>query len=155
MAIEIEKKFLLNYLPFSLMTDKEYIEQGYIVREKNKSVRVRLYGNKGFITIKSDLKGILRREYEYSVPKEDAKEMLLFICEKPLIQKNRYKVLFNGLEWTIDEFKKENKGLLLAEIELNSSDQKFELPDWIGKEVSHDPKYYNVNLIRNPYSKWY
>ena len=155
MAIEIEKKFLLNYLPFSLMTDKEYIEQGYIVREKNKSVRVRLYGNKGFITIKSDLKGILRREYEYIVPKEDAKEMLLFVCEKPLIQKNRYKVLFNGLEWTIDEFKKENKGLLLAEIELNSSDQKFELPDWIGKEVSHDPKYYNVNLIRNPYSKWY
>jgi len=154
MAIEIEKKFLLNYFPKNLMINGIPIIQGYMVNKKNKVVRIRLSGDTGFLTIKGATCNASRKEFEYPVPQQDAKEMLLLFCSKPLIEKTRYKIEFKGFEWIIDEFYGENKGLVVAEIELSSIDQFFEKPDWIGKEVTHDPKYFNSNLIETPYSSW-
>ena len=154
MAIEIERKFLLNYFSEDLMTRGISICQGYMVNKKGLAVRVRLSGDNGFLTIKSATHNGSRKEFEYSVPQEDAKEMLDLFCKKPLIEKTRYSVEFKGFEWVIDKFYGENQGLVVAEIELSSIDQPFEIPDWIGKEVTHDPRYFNSNLIKTPYSIW-
>jgi len=93
-------------------------------------------------------------EYEYDIPENDAKEMLDDLCEKPIIEKNRYKIDFAGFIWEVDEFFGENQGLIVAEVELESEDQRFEKPEWIGDEVTGDPKYFNSNLVINPYIKW-
>jgi len=93
-------------------------------------------------------------EYEYEIPVEDANVLLDELCEKPIIEKNRYKIEFAGFIWEVDEFFGENKGLIVAEIELESEDQQFEKPEWVGDEVSGDPRYFNSNLIKNPYSSW-
>jgi len=154
MAIEIEKKFLLNYFPKNLMISGIPISQGYMVNKKNKVVRIRLAGDVGFLTIKGATCNASRKEFEYPVPQQDAKEMLLLFCSKQLIEKTRYKIEFKGFEWIIDEFYGRNKGLVVAEIELSSIDQFFEKPDWIGKEVTHDVRYFNSNLIETPYSAW-
>lgn len=154
MAIEIEKKFLLNYLPSALMTKGTLIRQGYMVNQKEMVVRVRLSGNRAFLTIKGETCNAARKEYEYPVPQEDAMEMLDLFCKKPLIEKTRYQIEFKGFEWVIDQFSGDNQGLVVAEIELNSMDQVFEKPDWIGQEVTHDPGYFNSNLIQTPYSTW-
>ena len=154
MAIEIEKKFLLKYFPTDLLTPGTRIYQGYMVNKKGLVVRVRLSGDNGFLTIKSATRNGSRKEFEYSVPQEDAKEMLDLFCKKPLIEKTRYSVEFKGFEWVIDKFYGKNQGLIVAEIELSSIDQPFETPDWIGREVTHDPRYFNSNLIKTPYSAW-
>ncbi|SDU18878.1 CYTH domain-containing protein [Desulfobacula phenolica] len=154
MAIEIEKKFLLKYLPSSLLTNGTLIRQGYMVNEKERVVRIRLAGDKAFLTIKGITCNAARKEYEYPVPQQDAKEMLQLFCKEPLIEKTRYHVEFKGFEWVIDQFSGDNQGLVVAEIELDSVDQVFEKPDWIGKEVTHDSGYFNSNLIKNPYSTW-
>lgn len=93
-------------------------------------------------------------EYEYEIPVEDANVLLNELCEKPIIEKNRYKIEFAGFIWEVDEFFGENEGLVVAEIELKSEDQQFEKPEWVGDEVSGDPRYFNSNLINNPYSSW-
>ena len=154
MAIEIEKKFLLKYLPLSLLSRGILIRQGYMVNKKDKVVRIRLSGDQGFFTVKGITCNASRKEFEYPVPQQDAMEMLSLFCKKPLIEKTRYQIEFNGFEWVIDLFEGRNKGLVVAEIELDSSDQPFEKPDWIGKEVTHDPRYFNSNLIKAPYSTW-
>ncbi|MBU0462562.1 MAG: CYTH domain-containing protein [Proteobacteria bacterium] len=154
MAIEIEKKFLLKYLPSSLLTHGILICQGYMVNKKDKVVRIRLSGDKGFLTVKGITCNASRKEYEYPVPQQDAMEMLSLFCKKPLIEKTRYQIALKGLEWVVDLFSGSNKGLVVAEIELDSIDQPFEKPDWIGKEVTHDIRYFNSNLIKAPYSTW-
>ena len=154
MAIEIERKFLLTDLPFHLMTQGTPICQGYIANGKNRVVRVRIAGNKGFLTIKGAVSTVLRNEFEYPVPEKDAREMLTLFCRNSLIEKTRYHIDFRGSEWIIDEFHGNNQGLVVAEIELASIDQSVEIPDWIGKEVTDDPRYLNSNLIDTPYSKW-
>ena len=154
MAIETERKFLLHYLPTSLLVDGTLIRQGYMINRKNMVVRVRLSGDQGFLTIKGATCNASRKEFEYPVPKQDAREMLLLFCKEPLIEKIRYQIQFKGFEWVIDQFSGDNQGLVVAEIELDSIDQPFEKPDWIGKEVTHDPKYFNSNLIEKPYSTW-
>jgi len=154
MAIEIERKFLLKYLPSSLLTCGTIICQGYMVNKKDMVVRVRLSGDNAFLTIKGITCNASRKEYEYSVPQQDAMEMLSLFCKKPLIEKTRYQIEFKGFEWIIDLFSGSNKGLVVAEIELDSIDQVFEKPDWIGKEVTHDIRYFNSNLIKAPYSTW-
>jgi CYTH domain-containing protein len=154
MGIETERKFLLQYLPTSLMVNGSSIRQGYMVNKKDMVVRVRLSGNLCFLTIKGPTRNASRKEFEYLVPQQDAREMLSLFCKKPLIEKTRYKIKFKGFEWEVDEFFGDNKGLVVAEIELDSIDQPIEKPDWIGKEVTHDPKYYNSNLIEKPYSTW-
>lgn len=154
MAIETERKFLLKHLPSSLLTCGTPICQGYMVNQKERVVRIRLYGDRGFLAIKGPTCNASRKEYEYPVPKQDAMEMLLLFCKKPFIEKTRYHIEFNHFEWVVDMFSGSNQGLVVAEIELATVDQVFEKPDWIGQEVTHDPRYFNSNLIKHPYSTW-
>jgi len=111
-------------------------------------------GNKGYLTIKGISFGATRSEYEYHIPRQDADEMLRELCEKPLIEKNRYKIEYESFIWEVDEFFGDNDGLILAEIELTHENQSFEKPPWIGEEVTGDPKYFNSSLIKKPYSRW-
>ncbi|MCU6769888.1 CYTH domain-containing protein [Barnesiella propionica] len=155
MGIEIERKFLTvsdgyrkNY------QKKTYYKQGYITAEKTKTVRIRIAGEHAFITIKGATNHCSRIEYEYPIPVKDADEMLEKLCDKPLIEKYRYEYVYNGLKWEIDEFLGENEGLILAEIELETEDQPFDKPDFIGKEVTGDIRYYNAHLTHYPYSEW-
>jgi adenylate cyclase len=154
MADEIEKKFLLAYLPTPSLTNGIQIIQGYMINQKKMVVRVRLSGDNAFLTIKGATVNAARKEYEYPVPAEDARQMLQLFCEKPLVEKTRYHIEYQGFEWVVDQFSGSNSGLIVAEIELDHIDQVFEKPDWIGKEVTHDPRYYNSNLIQFPYSTW-
>jgi len=154
MAIEIERKFLLKYLPTALLINGNIIRQGYMINGKDRVVRIRLSGDSAFLTVKGATRNAARKEYEYPIPQQDAKEMLQLFCKKPLIEKTRYQIEFNGFEWVIDQFSGDNKGLVVAEIELDSIDQVFEKPDWIEKEVTHAPRYFNSNLIETPYSSW-
>jgi adenylate cyclase len=154
MGKEIEKKFLIVSDDWrSLGTGKPYC-QGYLNAEKGRTVRVRTINDRGILTIKGPSVGAARLEYEYDIPIEEAREMLNELCHKPLIEKTRYKVPFAGFTWEIDEFTGENEGLIFSEIELEYEGQQFEIPPWVGKEVTDDGRYYNANLINNPYSNW-
>ena len=128
--------------------------QGYIATQGSATVRVRIAGDKGYLTIKGPSVGCSRSEFEYLIPLEDAQDMLQTLCEYPLIEKTRYKVDWGGLVWEIDEFDGSNKGLIVAEVELSDENQLIELPTWIGEEVSDDPRYFNSNLVRHPYTQW-
>jgi adenylate cyclase len=109
---------------------------------------------KAYLNIKSAALGISRLEFEYPLPVRDVEQILDKLCLRPLIEKTRHLVLYAGHRWEIDVFEGENAGLIVAEIELNDPDEAFELPDWVGKEVSHDPRYYNVCLVKDPYKNW-
>ena len=152
MAKEIERKFRVKEGTWRQAKGTQY-RQGYLNRAKERIVRVRTIGDKGYLTIKGLTVGASRMEFEYEIPLQDANE-LLNICEKPLIEKIRYTVEDGGMVWEIDEFAGDNQGLIVAEVELDSEDQQFPKPDWIGKEVTGDPRYFNSNLIKNPYTKW-
>jgi CYTH domain-containing protein len=117
-------------------------------------VRTRTVGDKGFITVKGVNTGISRAEYEYEIPFKDATEMLDALCEKPIIEKTRYRIPFGGNTWEVDEFAGVNAGLTTAEVELKDAKQKVDLPDWIDREVSDDPRYFNANLIKDPFTTW-
>ena len=155
MAKEIEKKYLVlndNYKQHSTVT---YIQQGYITTKKEGVVRVRVKDDKGYITIKGQNSGAVRLEYEYSIPVEEAKEMIENLCQKPIIEKRRYNYkASDGHLWEIDEFFGDNDGLAVAEIELLNEDEAYELPEWVGEEVTSDMRYYNSNLMQNPYKNW-
>ena len=148
MAFEIERKFLVDEKKIAELNlqNGEKIFQGYLSTDKNKVVRVRVKGEKGFLTIKSKNVGIVRREFEYEIPIEDAEEILK-LCEPKILQKVRYKVEHAGKIFEIDIFSGKNQGLILAEAELNSADEVIDLPEWIGEEVSNNPRYYNSNLF--------
>lgn len=153
MAKEIERKFLVLNDDYKKDVDGILYRQGYLSTNPQRTVRVRLVGNQGYITIKGISKGAIRTEYEYHIPQEDAEELFL-LCEMPLIEKYRYFVSYKGNTWEVDEFYGENKGLVITEIELESDSQAFELPLWVGTEVTSDPRYYNSNLVRYPFSQW-
>ncbi len=152
MGYEIERKFLVKDNSYQSVKP-DFLCQGYLSSNPERVVRVRQSGNKAFITIKGKNNSAKRLEFEYEIPVADAKELFL-LCKKPLIKKNRYKVYFNGFDWEVDEFLGENEGLVIAEIELPTEDTSFEKPHWVGEEVTNDPKYYNSNLVKNPYSSW-
>lgn len=152
MAVEIERKFLVTGLDWRTTTGVSF-SQGYLNRDKHRTVRVRIAGNKAYLTIKGITEGITRAEFEYEIPVSDA-ENLLMLCEKPLIQKNRHIIPYKNFKWEVDEFLGDNLGLVVAEIELTSETQSFEKPSWIGEEVTHDPRYFNSNLAQNPYNTW-
>ncbi len=154
MGIEIERKFLLTGDAWRELAQGVYYRQGYLNSAKERTVRVRTINDKGFLTIKGITVGVTRLEFEYEIPKDECNEMLDDLVEKPVIEKNRYKVDYGGFVWEIDEFLGENQGLIVAEIELESEDQKFEKPEWVGKEVTGDPKFFNSNLMNNPYARW-
>jgi len=153
MALEIERKYLLNSDKWrSLVVSSHPILQGYLNAQAERTVRVRIKGDEAFLTVKGKNEGIARVEFEYSIPLLDAKQMLGF-CETS-ISKTRHLIHESGLIWEIDEFDGVNKGLILAEVELSSEFQMIQVPEWIGKEVSGDMRYYNSNLISNPYMSW-
>lgn len=154
MGKEIERKFLVVGNSWRTLAAGEHYRQGYLTTKRERTVRVRIVGPKGYLTIKGIRTGISRLEFEYEIPGEDANIMLDTLCERPLIEKIRYKLVCNGLHWEVDEFEEENKGLIIAEVELRHEKQQIELPEWIGREVSYDPRYSNSNLVKNPYSKW-
>ena len=154
MGKEIERKFLVKNDSFRSLAKGTSYRQGYLNSAKERVVRVRTIDDKGFLTIKGITTGATRLEYEYEVPLKDADTMLDELCEKPLIEKNRYKISHEGFVWEVDEFFGENQGLICAEVELESEDQAYEKPEWIGEEVTGDPKYFNSNLIQNPYKNW-
>ena len=152
MAKEIERKFLVKS---DTWRDAKGItlRQGYLSRVKERTVRVRTRKDKGYLTIKGIAVGATRMEFEYEIPRKDA-DTLLEICEQPLIEKIRYAIEHGGFVWEVDEFFGENSGLIVAEIELASEDQEFPRPDWVGEEVTGDSRYFNSNLIKNPFSAW-
>jgi len=154
MGKEIEKKFLIINEDWRGFAEGKKYCQGYLAAEDGKTVRVRIIGDKGFLTIKGRTIGETRLEFEYEIPLEDARELLRELCRKPLIEKTRYKIPFKGFIWEVDEFAGENRGLIFAEIELKYEGEKFSQPHWIGQEVTGDPRYYNANLVNNPFPKW-
>ncbi|MEN8154492.1 MAG: CYTH domain-containing protein [Acidobacteriota bacterium] len=154
MGKEIERKFLITGEAWKDLAKGILYRQGYLSTVKERTVRVRTIDDKGYLTIKGITTGATRAEYEYEISASDANEMLDNLCEKPIIEKNRYKIEYEGLIWEVDEFFGENNGLIVAEVELTSEDQSIKKPEWIGEEVTGDPRYFNSNLIKNPYTKW-
>ncbi len=155
MGIEIERKFLVKDTSFLKGLKGVYIRQGYIHIGKKSVSRIRVIDNKkAMLTVKGKTGDISRLEFEYEIPVQDGIEMLENICLKPLIEKVRYKVKVNNQLWEVDIFEGENRGLVIAEIELKSEDEQFEKPDWAGEEVSEDERYYNYSLVNYPFSKW-
>lgn len=154
MGIEIERKFLLANDSWRPASSGTIYRQGYLSDNNLTTVRVRIQGNKGVLTIKGPSHDGARAEYEYGIPLEEASEMLNNLCVSSVVEKTRYLVVYEGFSWEIDEFSGENNGLIVAEIELESITQPFAMPPWLGKEVTDDPRYYNAMLAKTPYAKW-
>ena len=154
MGVEIERKFLLAGERWRTLGTPVLLRQGYLSSDPGRVVRVRVDGQHAYLTIKGRSEGATRGEWEYPIPLDEANELLERLCEKPLIEKTRRQVSFRGNTWEVDEFLGANQGLVVAEIELTSEDQQFDKPDWIGEEVTHDPRYYNSSLVRKPFSSW-
>lgn len=154
MGVEIERKFLLSGDGWRQLGEPVLLRQGYLCSDPERTVRVRIEGETGALTIKSKGSGVRRGEWEYPIPLPEAQELLDTLCERPLVEKYRRRIEHAGFTWEVDEFLGENAGLVVAEIELPSEDTVFDRPDWIGQEVSGDKRYYNSSLIRFPYSQW-
>ena len=154
MGIEIERKFLVLAGRWTPQAEGEPYCQGYITSSSKTVVRIRIAGSCAFLTVKSSLSQLKRLEYEYEIPVPDAQEMLETVCIRPAIQKRRHKVMHGGLVWEVDVFEAENKGLVVAEVELPSEQHPFTKPDWAGEEVTGDDRYLNMNLVSNPYRNW-
>ena len=154
MPQEIERKFLVKSEDWRVPGTGTPYRQGYLSTVPGRSVRIRLIRDKGFITVKGISVGATRAEYEYEIPAGEAGEMLDNLCERPLIEKTRYRIEHQGLVWEVDEFDGDNAGLIIAEVELDREDQVVVLPDWVGKEVTGDPRYYNASLVAHPFASW-
>ncbi|GEP46103.1 CYTH domain-containing protein [Brevifollis gellanilyticus] len=153
MPVEIERKFLVTHDAWREGASARRIAQGYLSRDPDRVVRVRLIGDQAFVTIKGRRSGISRAEFEYPVPVIDAEE-LLKLCLPSVIDKTRHEIEIAGFLWEIDEFHGSNAGLIVAEIELPAEDTPFERPSWLGEEVSSDSRYTNSYLSGSPYSTW-
>jgi adenylate cyclase len=154
MSTEIERKFLVHGDTWKTLGDKVSIRQGYLSSHPDRIVRVRIQDGSAVLTIKGRTKGMTRGEWEYAIPLQDAQEFLNQLCKRPLIEKTRYRITHAGMLWEVDEFFGENQGLVVAEIELLAEDQVIAKPDWVGEEVTHDPRYANANLLHHPFTRW-
>lgn len=154
MSIEIERKFLVRDSSWKHSASGVALRQGYLSSHPDRIVRVRIEGTTAMLTIKGRTIGATRGEWEYPVPLDDAQRFLDELCEKPIIEKIRYRITHAGMTWEVDEFGGDNAGLVVAEIELSSEDQEFAKPAWVGEEVTHDARYFNANLLRLPFSAW-
>lgn len=152
MATEIERKFLVTGDAWRQGEGLRYV-QGYLNRDKARTVRVRIAEGQGFLTIKGANRGAVRAEFEYAIPLADA-EALLAMCDGPLIDKLRYRIPLDEHVWEVDEFLGDNAGLIVAEIELGHEAESFARPAWLGEEVTGDPRYYNSSLASQPYCTW-
>lgn len=155
MATEIERKFLVIGDGWRDNADAGTpFRQGYFFGPERASIRVRVEGASANLNIKSAELGVRRQEFEYPVPLEDAEQMLAELCDQPPVEKTRYRIPYRGREWEVDVFEGANAGLVVAEVELDSEDEMPELPDWVGREVSDEHRYYNVCLVHHPYREW-
>ena len=152
MGIEIERKFLVVGDGWRAAPAVPYA-QGYLNRDKQRTVRVRIVRGQAWLTVKGISVGATRAEFEYAIPLSDA-EQLLALCDGPVVRKTRRVVEHAGARWEIDEFEGDNAGLVVAEIELAAEDAPFEPPPWLGAEVTHDARYFNSSLATAPYSTW-
>lgn len=153
MATEIERKFLIDPKKLPPLPQPMIIKQGYIPADKV-TVRVRLADEKAFLTLKGKAVKLSRSEFEYPIPYDDAVAMISELCAPPLIEKKRYRLSYEGHVWEVDIFEGENRGLFMAEVELEAEDEAVVLPPWVTKEVSHDRRYSNANLRIHPFSEF-
>ena len=153
MAKEIERKFLVDTSKLPTLPKGHIMKQGYVPTQ-GITVRARISGDQAFLTLKGRASGLSRSEFEYTIPLEDAQQILNELCAHPLIEKTRYLIPYGDHTWELDIFEGDNKGLVVAEIELSSENETFELPDWTTEEVSYDRKYRNSNLITHPFCNW-
>lgn len=155
MGIEIERKFLLQHEGWRKHVEsKTHLLQGYVSVNPEAAVRIRIAGDNAFLTLKGKRSNFSAAEFEYPVPVADAREILERMCVYEPIEKWRHIVEHRGHMWEIDEFLGANAGLYIAEIELESANTEFSIPDWLGEEVSDDPRYTNASLAQHPYSTW-
>jgi len=154
MGKEIERKFVVDTAAWKPQAAGTHYKQGYLNSQKERVVRVRIEGDRAKLTIKGPSVGVTRSEFEYGIPVEDAALLLDNLCEQPLIDKHRHKEIHGGKTWEIDVFHGDNEGLVVAEIELATEDENFTAPAWAVREVSSDPRYFNSNLLKNPYKRW-
>ena len=152
MPVEIERKFLVRGDDWKTDHGVRFI-QGYLNHDRERTVRVRIAGVRAFLTIKGINSGAVRAEFEYEISVVDA-EQLLKLCEGPLIEKTRHRIDYAGMTWEVDEFHGANDGLVVAEIELETAEQTFARPAWLGPEVTADVRYFNSNLAVRPYKSW-
>ncbi|MBU0945192.1 MAG: CYTH domain-containing protein [Proteobacteria bacterium] len=152
MGVEIERKFLVKDNSWMQGAKGKLYCQGYLSREKERTVRVRRVEDEAFLTIKGGSDGPSRLEYEYAIPLADGQELLDNLCQQPLIEKVRYRVPYAEMVWEVDEFRGANTGLVVAEIELISPEQEILRPPWLGEEVTGDSRYYNSSLVVRPYT---
>ncbi len=153
MAVEIERKFLVisnDWKP--AVVDSKVCRQGYLVTDAHKTVRIRVMGDEGYLTVKGATDGFSRMEFEYEIDLADAQYMLL-LCDQ-LVEKTRHYIEHDGLTWELDVFEGLNAGLVMAEVELESETQTFEKPNWAGEEVSGDERYFNGYLSKHPFTRW-
>lgn len=157
--LEIERKYLINQKLWDRAEKPEprFLTQGYLCSDDKKVIRIRIVqtnaGRRGYLTLKGRMQNLGRPEYEYEVPAEEASDLLALIQSRP-VEKIRYKYPHKGKIWDVDIFLGENKGLFLAEIELDDPDEVIDFPEWVGDEVSHDPRYYNAYLALHPFNTW-
>lgn len=154
MGEEIERKFLVLGDGWREAAHGTAFRQGFLSTDPERTVRVRVAGERGSLTIKGKTIGTRRAEFEYEIPLADAQWMLDSLCKRPLIEKVRYVLAVGGHTWEVDVFAGENAGLVIAEIELESEDEAFDKPDWVAEEVTDDPRYFNSNLVAKPYRVW-
>jgi adenylate cyclase len=154
MGTEIERKFLVVGDDWRAVASGTDYVQGYLSRDVARIVRVRRAGPAAYLTIKGIPEGARRPEFEYPIPLSDAQQ-LMNLCLPPLVEKTRYVIKYGGKRWEVDEFHGDNRGLILAEIELPSEDEPIDIPPWIGQEVSGDPRYFNSYLSEHPYTQWH
>ncbi len=154
MPLEIERKFLVKNDRWKAHVQRTFsLKQGYLSDAAGATVRFRTKDQQGFLTIKGKTSGLTRTEFEYAIPYDDALAMLE-LCGSHPVEKQRHEVVFEGMLWEVDVFSAANDGLILAEIELLSEEQLFAVPEWLGEEVSHDARYFNSQLSKQPYSTW-
>ena len=154
MGVEIERKFLVEKRDWSLMDEGCPYRQGYFPTTGNLALRVRIAGDAAFLTVKGPNSPHGRTEFEYGIPVDDARQMLIEFCRKPIIEKTRYRIAFRGRTWEVDVFHGDNEGLVVAEVEIEHPDASVEIPPWVVREVTGDHRYNNTWLVGNPYCTW-
>ncbi|MEZ4693672.1 MAG: CYTH domain-containing protein [Aliarcobacter sp.] len=154
MALEIERKYLVDLEKLGILKNGNRIKQGYLSTNKDAVVRVRVKNDKAYLTIKGSNIGATRLEFEYEIEVVEANEMLDKLCQKPVIDKTRYLIDYENHTFELDIFYGDNDGLVVAEVELLDENETIKLPSWIKEEVTSDERYYNSNLMKNPYKNW-
>jgi adenylate cyclase len=154
MALEIERKYLVDLEKLGTLENGTRIKQAYLSTNKDAVVRVRVKNDKAYLTIKGSNIGVTRLEFEYEIPLIEANEMLDKLCQKPVIDKTRYLIDYENHTWELDIFYGDNEGLVVVEVELSSEDETIILPSWVKEEVTSDARYYNSNLMKHPFKDW-